>query len=32
MIYRPLIGNRKICLIDEADRMTIGAANALLKH
>lgn len=31
MIYRPLIGNRKICLIDEADRMTIGAANALLK-
>ena len=31
MIYRPLIGDRKICLIDEADRMTIGAANALLK-
>jgi DNA polymerase-3 subunit delta' len=31
MIYRPLIGNRKICVIDEADRMTIGAANALLK-
>ncbi len=31
MIYRPLIGNRKICLIDDADRMTIGAANALLK-
>jgi len=31
MIYRPLIGNRKVCLIDEADRMTIGAANALLK-
>ena len=31
MIYRPLIGDRKICIIDEADRMTIGAANALLK-
>ncbi|MBX3237362.1 MAG: DNA polymerase III subunit delta' [Nitrospiraceae bacterium] len=31
MIYRPLIGDRKICLIDEAERMTIGAANALLK-
>ncbi|HVG01751.1 MAG TPA: DNA polymerase III subunit delta' [Nitrospira sp.] len=31
MIYRPLIGDRKICMIDEADRMTIGAANALLK-
>ncbi|HNV33453.1 MAG TPA: DNA polymerase III subunit delta', partial [Nitrospira sp.] len=31
MIYRPLIGDRKICLIDDADRMTIGAANALLK-
>lgn len=31
LIYRPLIGERKICLIDEADRMTIGAANALLK-
>lgn len=31
LIYRPLIGDRKICLIDEADRMTIGAANALLK-
>ena len=30
-IYRPLIGERKICLIDDADRMTIGAANALLK-
>ena len=25
------MGERKICLIDEADRMTIGAANALLK-
>jgi DNA polymerase-3 subunit delta' len=31
LIYRPLIGDRKICIIDEADRMTIGAANALLK-
>ncbi len=31
VIYRPLIGNRKICVIDDADRLTIGAANALLK-
>jgi DNA polymerase III subunit delta' len=31
IIYRPLIGAFKIVLIDEADRMTIGAANALLK-
>ncbi len=31
VIYRPLIGDRKICLIDDADRMTIGAVNALLK-
>jgi DNA polymerase-3 subunit delta' len=30
-VYRPLMGERKICLIDDADRMTIGAANALLK-
>jgi DNA polymerase III subunit delta' len=30
-IYRPLIGERKICLIDDADSLTIGAANALLK-
>lgn len=30
-IYRPLMGERKICLIDQADSMTIGAANALLK-
>jgi DNA polymerase-3 subunit delta' len=30
-IYRPLIGERKICLIEDADRLTIGAANALLK-
>ena len=31
IIYRPLIGRYKTILIDEADRMTIGAANALLK-
>lgn len=31
IMYRPLIGERKICLIDDADCMTIGAANALLK-
>jgi DNA polymerase-3 subunit delta' len=31
IMYRPLISERKVCLIDEADRMTIGAANALLK-
>jgi DNA polymerase-3 subunit delta' len=31
VVYRPLIGLRKICLINDADRMTIGAANALLK-
>lgn len=31
IMYRPLIGERKICLIDDADSMTIGAANALLK-
>ena len=31
VIYRPLIGVKKICLIDEVDRLTIGAANALLK-
>ena len=31
VMYRPLASERKICLIDEADRMTIGAANALLK-
>ena len=30
-IYRPLIGSHKICLIDEADTMTLEAANALLK-
>ncbi|NWF74514.1 MAG: hypothetical protein HXY51_15935, partial [Nitrospirae bacterium] len=31
IMYRPLIGERKICMVDDADRMTIGAANALLK-
>ena len=31
-IYRPLIGNRTILPDRRADRMTIGAANALLKH
>ena len=30
-IYKPLLSERKICLIDDADRLTIGAANALLK-
>lgn len=30
-VYRPLMSERKVCLIDDADRMTIGAANALLK-
>ncbi len=30
-IYRPLMGERKIGLIDQADCLTIGAANALLK-
>ncbi len=31
IIYRPLVGRRKIYLIDQADRMTLAAANALLK-
>jgi DNA polymerase-3 subunit delta' len=30
-IYRPLMAERKICVIRHADCMTIGAANALLK-
>ncbi len=29
--YRPLVGSHKVCLIDEAETMTIEAANALLK-
>src|SRR6476620_3255246 len=31
IMYRPLIGDCKICMINDADRLTIGAANALLK-
>lgn len=31
VVYRPLIAARKVFIIDEADRLTIGAANALLK-
>ena len=31
VIYRPLVGSHKVCLIDEADMMTTEAANALLK-
>ena len=31
MIYRPLLSDRKICLIDDADRLTANAANAFLK-
>ena len=31
LIYRPLLAERKFCLIDDADRLTIEAANALLK-
>ncbi len=31
LIYRPLLAPRKFCLIDDAERMNIGAANALLK-
>ena len=31
LIYRPLIGRYKVCLVDEADRLTLSAANALLK-
>ena len=31
VIYRPLVGSHKVCLIDDADTMTIEATNALLK-
>jgi DNA polymerase-3 subunit delta' len=31
IVYKPLVGRRKICLIDDADHLTPGAANALLK-
>lgn len=31
IVYRPLVSLRKVYVIDEADRLTPGAANALLK-
>ena len=31
LIYRPLMGNRKVILMDQADRMNLLAANAFLK-
>lgn len=31
IVYQPLVSRKKIFLIDDADRMTLGAANALLK-
>jgi len=31
IIYRPLVGQRRVVIIDDADRLTLGAANALLK-
>lgn len=31
MIYRPLFSSRKICLINDAEKLTAGAANAFLK-
>lgn len=31
IVYQPLVGRKKIFLINDADRMTLGAANALLK-
>jgi DNA polymerase-3 subunit delta' len=31
VIYRPLVGSHKVCLIDQADSMTQEASNALLK-
>jgi len=31
IIYRPLVAQRKICLINDADQLTTAAANALLK-
>jgi DNA polymerase-3 subunit delta' len=31
IVYQPLVARKKIFLIDDADRMTLGAANALLK-
>ena len=31
VVYRPLVAGRKVFVVDEAHRLTIGAANALLK-
>ena len=31
VIYRPLLSARKICIIDDADRLNANAANAFLK-
>ena len=31
MMYRPLFGSRKICIINDAERLTSSAANAFLK-
>lgn len=31
LVYRPLLSEKKICIINDADCLTIGAANALLK-
>lgn len=31
IVYQPLVSLKKVFLIDDADRMTLGAANALLK-
>ena len=31
MMYRPLLGSRKICVINDAERLTPNAANAFLK-
>ncbi|MGH7261674.1 MAG: DNA polymerase III subunit delta' [Nitrospiraceae bacterium] len=31
IVYQPLVALKKIFLLDDADRMTLGAANALLK-
>jgi len=31
IVYQPLVARKKMFLIDDADRMTLGAANALLK-
>lgn len=31
MIYRPLFSSHKVCIIDDADRLTTSAANAFLK-